>query len=118
MTPAPIRSLSQIIHALSSQDSPSRHTGLKSAPEARHTQQETLRRDDTGAANRLAAPYFVERNNLFYVSVIATREVIRYGVREQLAGMWCAWDDNDTIGRGGWGMSADAAVADLLEVVS
>lgn len=111
MITSPIRTLDEMILVLSALDSPSRHTGLKSALDARHTRQETPRRDDTGAANGLAAP-------LTRFTLLSTRETITYRVSEQVPNIWCAWDDNDTSGKGGWGSSADEAVVDLLEVLS
>lgn len=59
-----------------------------------------------------------EARGLTRFSIVSTREVIAYRVSEQIPSVWCAWDDNDTSGRGGWGSSADEAVLDLLEVLS
>lgn len=97
-----IRYLDQIIARLSNErhapQQPDSHPRANGLPERAHTH--------------------AQRDCSCAFTLISTREPIAYRVSEQVPNIWCAWDDNDTSGKGGWGSSADEAVADLLDVLS
>lgn len=86
---------------------PSRHTGLKSALDARHTQRETLGRDVTGAANSLAAPLTITLSN---------GELVEIDAMQIAPGCWSV-KAADRDYPGGWGETRELATQDLRELL-
>ena len=101
-----IRTLDEIIHALTPLSA--HRTECRQSLKEQAAQQSDAGRDVTGDADSTRR-YFLTLSSGDQIVIIT---------RELWPGIWNAWDEQDTSGRGGWGSTEFEAAENLREVLA